>query len=82
MSLGSVAGATAQQPGLIVQSPRDLLGRQNLDARRRQFDGQRQAFQPDTDRRHGLDILGAERELRLDEPAPVHKQRHRRIPGH
>ncbi len=65
----------------MIQPGQDHLRRQQLDPRRRQLDGQRQAVQPAGDLRDRRRVLVVERESRNHAGGPLNEQAHRLAGG-
>ena len=73
-----VAGAAGQQVQTAFEAGQHGGRRKQLDARRRQFDGQRQAIQASADGCHRGRIFLGEREFALHRLRAFHKKRDRR----
>ena len=76
-----VAAAAGQQAQRMVQPGQDRLRRQQLNPRRRQLDGQRQAVESAGDRRDRRHVLVVESESRHRGGGPLGEQAHRRAGG-
>ena len=76
-----VAAATSEQAQRVFQPGQDRLRRQQLDPRRGQLDGQRQAVQPAGDLRDGRRVPLVDREVRRHRGGPLGEQAHRLAGG-
>ena len=66
-----------QQPEAVVQARGNLLGRQQADPRRRQFNRQRDAIQPGTELHDGGRVRAGNGEAGLDRLSALGEQAHR-----
>ena len=71
-----VARAGGQQVELVLQPAEDRLGRQELDPRGGQLDGQRHAVEPGADGRHRGRVLVGDGEARPDRHRALDEQAH------
>jgi hypothetical protein len=76
MARQSRATAIGEQPKAIIQSCGNLLDGQHSDARRRQFDRQRDAIQPMTHLRDGWGVIVCYREIERSRHCALNKQLH------
>ena len=77
LAVGAIGRGRLQQVKAMPQARQQGLRWQQLDARRRQLDGQRQAVEADADLDDGGSVRGRQREVRPDRPRAQHEQRHR-----
>ena len=73
--------AACQQVQPRRQSRAHLRGREDLDARGRQLQGQWQTVEPDANLRHRAGIFVTQRECALDGGRALHEEPHRGAPG-
>ena len=77
LALGQVAGAAGQQVEPLLEPAQDRLRVEQLHARGRQLDRQRQTVEPAADRGDGLLVLGRELEAGLDRLRTIEEELHR-----
>src|SRR5436305_10900344 len=81
LSHGQIPGPVREHSQWILQALKQFLGRQEFDARCRQFKGQGKPVQPKTDRSYGRCIGSSELEISLDALGALEKECDRRTLG-
>ena len=78
LSAGQIPGAARQKVQAAFEAGQHRRRRKQLNARRRQFDRERQAIETGADCRHRRRIFFRQRKLVLHRPGALHKKRNRR----